>query len=268
MSDFKISNISDEEYFGDYGVKMSKSLLGRFVENPAGFGDYLKNRKNNDQLSDALVFGRLVHMLTLEGMDEVNKHFTVMTGDCNPKTGKPYGRRTQKWLGLCEARGVNKWSAITPNEFDLAHDMCNAVWCSTRGRDAVTNCTMIEFAITGTLMDVDFQCKVDAMNDRGYIMDLKTIRPDADPVKSGVQFKYHWQAWIYREMYFKATGTRPQFDFVFVTKEKQPTVTVLDAETYFDLDKAGEEVRVALNAFRKAREAGDWRVALFYLGGL
>ena len=264
--------VSDKEYYSSYGEYMSVSLLKRFADDPMGFDEYMKNRKENEKPTDALVFGQAVHTLILEGKSEFDARYRNL-GDLaiNPKTGKSYGRTTKAYQAACEEAQINPWRALSAAECDMAFRMREAVSNHPEASEAISDCDHVEWALRGSLAGVKFQGKLDACNKRGRIVDLKTMRGDTTGQEQIEAFKYLWQAYCYTELYAKAFDLESddvRFDFVFVSKEERPRVEVITVDqrdfTWFEAERG---VLHTLNGLKISEQMNDRRAALFFLNG-
>ena len=264
--------LTDKEYYSSYGEYMSVSLLKRFASDPLGFDEYMKNRKENETPTDALVFGQAAHTLILEGGAEFDALYRNL-GDIaiNPKTGKSYGRTTKAYLKACEDAQVNPWRALSAAECNMAFRMREAVSSHPEASEAIADCDHIEWALRGSLAGVKFQGKLDACNKRGRIVDLKTMRSDATGHEQIESYRYLWQAYCYTELYAKAFDLESddvRFDFVFVSKEERPRVEVITVDqrdfTWFEAERG---VLHTLNGLKISEQMNDRRAALFFLNG-
>ena len=264
--------VADKEYYSSYGEYMSVSLLKRFADDPMGFDEYMKNRKENEKPSDPLVFGQAAHTLILEGQDELEKGYTVLPPETNnPKTGKPYGRSSQKFTELCKEHDVNAWRALSTDEVRMIFAMKDAIGRHSKAKAAIGACDHVEWALRGSMAGVKFQGKLDACNKVGRIVDLKTMRADSSGREQIERFKYLWQAYCYIELYSKAFDMEPddvRFDFVFVTKEEKPKVEFITVDQRdYSWHEAEKGVLHALNGLKISEQMNDRRAALFFLNG-
>ena len=159
--DAKLIDLSDKEYYGSYGEYLSVSLLKRFSDDPLAFDEYMENRKDNEKPTDALVLGQATHGAIMEGWDSFDKNYVVSDELVNPKTGKSYGRTTQKFLASCESLDVSPWSALATTDVESIRAMEKAVRSDVQASCAISECTNIEMAIRGRMYGVPFQGKLD-----------------------------------------------------------------------------------------------------------
>ena len=263
--DAKLIDLSDKEYYGSYGEYLSVSLLKRFSDDPLAFDEYMENRKDNEKPTDALVLGQATHVAIMEGWDSFDKNYVVSDELVNPKTGKSYGRTTQKFLASCESLDVSPWRALATTDVESIRSMEKAVRTDVQASCAISECTNIEMAIRGRMYGVPFQGKLDGCSNDGLIVDLKTMRPDSTVFEQVVKYRYAWQAYCYLKLYSEATGIPYedcQFQFVFVTKEEEPKVNVI-LFTHDDVIDAMDQVTKALKAYRVS--SSDRRLALLEL---
>ena len=254
------TKMSDEQYFADYRGYMSASQLKKFAEDPIEWVENLDKR--DDTPKEHLEFGKALHGYVLEGIAP------MVLETHNPRTGKSYGWGTKKHIECCEDNGVSDWkSVLTKTQGDMLMAMNKAIYANEEASGYLGCCTNFEFALRGMLHDIRFQGKVDAMNTEGLIVDLKTYRKDADPWKQCFEYKYGWQADIYRKLYEQVYGFKPEFVFIMVEKSENPDVEVINAES-LSPNASASDVEVACAAFRYGVAEKDFRASLFTLGGL
>lgn len=94
-------DITEAEYFADYGEYMTSHKLELFRQSPLSF-KAMTEGKLKKETKACYEFGSAFHMLALEGHDKLMAEYEVSSGPINPKTGKAYGRDTKKWAEWLE----------------------------------------------------------------------------------------------------------------------------------------------------------------------
>ena len=262
--------LTDKEYYSSYGEYMSVSLLKKFADDPMGFDEYMADRKANEKPSDALVVGQAAHALILEGDDEFARY--RICDAINERTNKSYGRNTKAWDAALERQNIHPWWALSREQFNMCRRMYQAVRDNYEAVQAIDACDHIEWALRGSLGSCKFQGKLDACNQNGRIVDLKTMRAGSSGQEQIENFKYLWQAWCYTSLYAKAFDMEMDdvsFEFVFVTKEEDPKVEVIKVDqrdaSFWEAECG---VRSAIKALQVSEQQNDRRAALFFLGDM
>jgi len=108
------------------------------------------------------------------------------------------------------------------------------------------------------------KCQFDVVCRFGTLTDLKTAA-ETDPdafVRAIVNFRYHWQAWWYREAWKRYAGeTRP---FAFVVVKSKPSYTVETYDLHPDwYDLAEVQIRDTMDRLAAAYASGNWTTPTF-----
>ena len=261
-----IENISDKEYYGSYGEKLSVSLLKRFYDDPTTFGSYLENRSDFEEPKTHLILGQAVHCLTLEGREAFDESFQV-TKCLNPKTSKSYGRQTKAWAKHCKDNDLNIWRTINEEEFSSTQAMALACQNDPVIGDLIKSCNRVEYALRGKLSGVDFQGKMDAWDGGSVVFDLKTTADISDAESSGFKFKYGWQSIAYKRLLSEATGcdlSAIRFAFGFVEKATPHRTKLIESE-FFETRGQVELFDNVLYAVNKCRQLGDYSIGGLFM---
>jgi hypothetical protein len=210
--------ISEKEYNEARGSYMTAHSLQQFKQCPRTFYD-LKNglmeRKSGNEA--AFLFGRAFHCLVLEGEEEFEKRYVVADGPLNEKTGKPYGRDTQKYADWASGYALDGKDVISFAEYTDMQQMgasivenANALLLLDEGEPEVT----VRYEMAG----VAFQSRIDWLNGH-KIVDLKTCKNLDDFKESADKYGYGLQAAVYLEAMRLETGKAHEYFIIAVEKE-------------------------------------------------
>lgn len=189
--------------------------------------------------------GTLAHMMVLE--PQKFARLVTCDGPINPRTGKMYGRDTDKFDEWLAARpGV---TVVEPWLYTMLARMPSEVKELLRG-------TVREQSFFTTLAGLPVKCRPDALAP-GLILDLKTC-VDVDRIERDIARNSYWftAAW-YRAVMLAATGQRHAHKFIFVEKSApyRWRVVSLDAGYNMHADNAVDKV---LESVYAASVSGNW----------
>ena len=259
MKKFKLKpGMHDLKHDKYHAIKhaMSKGMLDRLAKSPAHYQAALNAEESNP--APQMVFGKAFHSLILEPHD-FDRDVVIWNGR---KAGK-------KWDAFKESAGDRV--IFTPEEVDTLLAMQDAIE-SNQTASAIISNAMIEKSIfwkEKAFSNLWCKCKPDIIRpDLGILGDLKTCRDAAPDVfmKAIANYHYHWQAyWYLRGV--KYCGAFPGVDFttfVFICIEKTPPYPVATYALHLEdnknpaLEIAQEEIRQALNTYKKCKKSGVW----------
>lgn len=176
---------TDAEYFGSKALRSSQLMLMR--HSPAKF-KMLRNKEAKD--TDALVFGRMVHALVLEGEKAVADRFLLCGERIDPETGevtihgpvnntksgggKMYGRGTKAFDEWIEANKGSK-QPIDVTEFELARTIARRI--RELPDNPLEGYGNIEYRAVRAIEGIECQCRPDFYIPGVVLVDLKTC-PD------------------------------------------------------------------------------------------
>lgn len=281
----EIIELHHNEYnAGRFAPYWGSSEISRFItRGPAATKWYIDNPEERQKDTDALVIGRAIHTLVLEGEEKYRETWRVARlGDgcpVNDKTGKYAGFASnafKEWMAAHpENDPVNPatgelfdrkseyyqtWAAANPNICLLTADedaenfaVRDAV---LRNKDAAELLASGKPEQTVRLDDfqgVPMQCRFDWVAPGNVIVDLKTVREMRFFKNDGYQFGYPRQFALYRMLYNLATGTTPDdvtFKVIVAEKAKPYQVAVLTVKPE-TLDKYEFEMMGGDNGIEK-----------------
>lgn len=204
----------------------------------APYGEFLTAHKLADYCTDPLIweakcrgeivegdkpyyaFGRAAHCYCLEGSEEFERQYLVSDGPVNPKTGKPYGRDTQKFAAyLDEVLGDRE--LVTHDEFEVIRRMAQSI----RNHPVAGHLFALgkpEVTIEGALHNVPVRSRVDWIDfSHKRVVDWKTCEDLGRFERTVHQYGYNLQLAFYRRMVMLLTGHAYSVHLV-ATEKKQP----------------------------------------------
>jgi len=215
-------NVLTTEPEADYHAKaahyLSSHQLIDFIKCP-----WLHFKKANglieDRDSTAYLVGRAAHVRILEGRDAYENRF-ALGGPINPRTQKPFGSNTQAFADWAAKQGK---PVVSREQIELIEAMASGVAMNDEALDLLS-CGRAEGVVRAEYCGLPCQIRIDWVNPRRGIVDLKTC-DDADYFHFDARrFHYNHQLSFYREVLAQATGQRlPVFGRPRTTTE--PTCT-------------------------------------------
>ena len=251
----KDNEVTDKTYYEDC-MYMSNSMLKVFIEKCPRY--YVHRLENPLRASAAMKFGTAFHMLTLEGIDEFNKHY-IEEPDVDKRTtlGKVTLEKFNKKRGNREAVSKKDTHKLMGMYSQLSEN---------KNFNLIEDCNEIEQIYLWKNKDLDILCKgkFDAVNTKGkYIVDLKTTR-NASPenfTELIVNAKYHMQA----AYYLDALGYD---DYYIVAIEKDAPYCICTYKLSKKIIEQGRELYMGGLTYYKSIMASPTEVEMLdYNGG-
>lgn len=237
---------TDSAYFANKAL--SKSAIDLLLECPALYKAWIDG-VSEEKKSDALAFGSLAHLLTLQP-HEFNNQYAVTGLNLASKEGK-------KWKSELPD-GVQ---VVKDEDYEKAQMIAEAVWDHPQAKMLFQN-YIAEEPIFWVLDDIPCKAKPDMVSTvfgHRYIADLKTtesVNPESIR-KSIARWGYHRQAaWYLSGM--EAIGKPCEaFIFIFVEKSYPYLVTMcqLDDDA---LSKGMNECLKAISTLKECQKSGTW----------
>lgn len=171
--------------------------------------------------------GRAVHCLVVEGADRFDAEYTVADGPLNPKTGRPYGRETQKFREWAE---VQARPVIGTEDYALMRKLAEAVHLHPVAAD-ILSAGFAEGTVRALWDGEPVQARLDWFDPkRGIVADLKTCA-DVDRFPFDVRdFGYVTQLAFYKRVLELAGYCGPTLRAYLVAVEKKEPYRVAVAE--------------------------------------
>lgn len=169
--------------------------------------------------TEAFTLGSATHTLILEGPTKFNEEYVVSDGPINEKTGKPYGKTTQKYVDWLAEQTK---PVISGADCDMIEAMRKAV----RSHPVASKLLAEGFA-EGTVRTayngVPVQCRMDWFNpETGDLVDLKTCA-DIDRFRWDIRdFGYVHQLAFYTKLLKLAGYDKPINCYLVAVEKKQP----------------------------------------------
>ena len=233
-----MKKMKDSEYFAI--DKMSTSSLKRFAKSPA---HYMTPFNPTSSMNT----GTLIHTAILEPEVFVKK-YVVERAEFKGmnKNNKEY----KEWKGSMIDSGKE---IVSQDDLDMIEQI--KLNLSIMKYEDISLLELLEqsqreLALFGTINDIEFKGKLDAINENYKVLiDLKTCQDSEFFYHDARKLKYNWQAWIYRELYLQ--NTLDCFDFLFITIEtKKPygcRLFLANDDTY---NRAGKQVNNCLDRYK------------------
>lgn len=250
-----IKALTNADYHAGEGV--SKSDLDKIARSPAHF----RAAKDGPQKppTPAMVLGSLFHTLTLEPIEFSTEYAVAPVCDKRTKAGK------ELWASF-EAENGGK-AIVTPDQYETAQRMADAVLCHPAAREYVTGNGDVENSIywnPAVTPDVLCKCRPDFIKwvgDGHYLLvDLKST-DDARPFnfqRSAWNYRYHVQAPFYWDGCTNEFSVAPD-SFIFIACEKEPPYAVVVYEASIEMLNAGrEEYYHDLQVYQECLRTGVW----------
>ncbi len=240
-----------DEYHARAGEYLNSHGLADFRKSPLLYRQRTLGIIPNDE-RPAYLIGDAAHCRILEGRDEFERRFAV-GGPINPKTEKPYGGNTIKFAEWAAAQGK---PVLTLEQAGLVENLAAGVarnqWAMELLGEGVA-----EGVARAEYCDVPCQIRIDWLNPREGIIDLKTL-DDADfLVPDARRYGYVHQMSFYRSVLQAATGVLATVRVIGV--EKKPPyragVWLVSPET---LDQCRRENEAAIERLVECRRMDVW----------
>jgi len=175
--------------------------------------------------TDAMRFGSAVHAMVLQ---PESKKELIATAPINPETKKPFGVKSLDFRAASFKASEDGAVLLTPNEYDQAVTVADAVLTHPESRNILRRCKRREQSVFWKRDGVTCKGKIDAISDDGaYLVELKTtknIRRHAisrQIQELGYDVSMAW----YLDGVEAATGKRPE-GFLMIFVEKVPPYAV------------------------------------------
>ena len=119
-------DVPSEEYHeaARRGQFLSSHLLGDFRKSPRLYQKKMSGEIEREDTS-ALLVGRAVHTLILEGRSRFDEEFLVSDGPVNPKTGEVFGKLTKAYK---EWAACQRLPVVSGADFDFMTKLQQSVW--------------------------------------------------------------------------------------------------------------------------------------------
>lgn len=202
--------------------------------------------------------GRGAHTLILEGREVYDDTYTI-GGLINPKTGKPYGRSTVKFLEWCEEENLDPEFVLTPSD----HELNLNLWAGCMKNPEVVKILsegVAEKVLRAEFHGVECQIRPDWTGPTHGFTNLKTTA-DLRWFEYDAKRKFNYIAGesFYRSVAHAATPELLHIPCTYIAVEKKPpyraAVFEIDPE-YLD---AKEEINCeAIDRLIQCRETNFW----------
>lgn len=234
------------------GEFLSSHNLALFRACPAAYRLKMEGAEIQPE-TPALLVGRAVHALTLEGRSAFDAEFLVSDGPRNPKTGEPFGRLTKAYQEWAAAQDR---AVVSTKDFGWMVAMQRAVWLHGAAAELLGS-GFAEGTIRVRLHDEPCQTRMDWFNPDAGIVDLKTCDTIEYFESDARRYGYIHQLSFYREAFREVSGKTVEAHLIAVEKHEPYRVgvwTILPAS----LDEAEEQNAAAIAELHECRRTDTW----------
>ena len=240
------------------GQYLSSHLLADFRKAPLLYKRKLSGDVEQAE-SAALVLGRALHVLVLEGRARFEQEYLVSSGPVNAKTGEPFGRNTKAYR---EWAASQKKEIVSGSDFALMSKMRESVWEHPVARELLDD-GIAEQTIRCKYCDEPCQVRPDWFridyNGRPAIVDLKTASDLTYFEGDARRFGYPAQLSFYREVLRTASDGKVVPDCFLIAVEKiEPFRCGVWKLTDGILESCALENERAIAELRKCRRENVW----------
>ena len=212
----KLLHESEEEYHSrsKSGEMLSSHMLQLFSRSPKKYAMMVYGSVAFIDKPEYHV-GRAAHKLILEGQDAFDMAYTVSDGPINERTGKPFGKdsqRYQEWLAL------QRGEIISEADYAAIDEMRGACLSHSGIAELLSSGGEAEGVVRAELEGVACQIRMDWFGEKCGIVDLKTCRDIEFFEKDCRDFGYAYQLAFYQSVLQKATGVRFPVHIIAVDK--------------------------------------------------
>ncbi len=247
---YEISNAAYHE-----ASALSRSALMKFKKSPYHYWyEYLSGEAAHVEGTPAMVFGELVHTLSLEPHEFENRFVVAPECDRRTKEGKKIWSIFQAALTNCDQVPVKA------EEVEVAKRMSWKVRDNTLV-DSLLEDSSIEYSVFFTHATTGIQCKIrpDIWNG-GVVGDLKTTMDASYRAFQSSAWKYGYflQAGMMKQGLY-SIGIELE-KFIFIPVEKEPPyavgLNILDDEA---LDYGSQQFDKLMEQVARCRDSGNWQ---------
>ena len=235
------------------GEMLSSHMLQLFTRSPrkydmmiAGLVKFVDKPEYN--------VGRAAHKLILEGQEAFDAAYTVSDGPINERTGKPYGKDTQRYLDWLATQQGEIISEADYAAIDEMRGACNTHYGISELLHAEGDA---EGVVRAELEGVKCQIRMDWFSEKCGIVDLKTCRDIEFFEKDCRDFGYAYQLAFYQSVLEQATGVRFPVHIIAVDKTEFHIAGRWDIPDHV-LEQCDSVNRAAIRRLKHCRETCEW----------
>lgn len=240
------------------GLYLSSHMLADFRKAPLLYKRKLSGEIEQTE-SPALVLGRALHVLVLEGRARFEQEYLVSSGPVNAKTGEPFGRNTKAYR---EWAAAQKKEIVSGSDFALMSKMRESVWAHPVASELLDE-GLPEQTVRTTCCGEPCQARLDWFRPdycgTPIIVDLKSTETLDYFEGDARRFGYVHQLAFYREVLRIASGGGIVPDCYLVAVEKrEPMRCGVWKLTDGLLESCAVENGRAIAELRKCRSENVW----------
>ena len=248
-------DVPAKQYHADAaaGLYMSSHNLAQFRACPHTY-HLLRTGKMKRPESPALAFGRAAHCYTLEGPAAWEAEFAVTDGPVNERTGKPYGRDSQKFQEFAAKQAKE---IVGTREFGQIERMAASVWEHPDGRELLAKGRAEATVRLDDFHGIPVQIRIDWFNEDYGIVDLKTTSDLEGFENEARRFGYAFQLALYQAVLEQASGVRYPV-YVLASEKSEPYRAACFKYSDDVLAQAREANEAAIAEFIECSARDEW----------
>ena len=262
-----LADIPADEYHeaARQGRFLSSHLLADFRKSPR-----LYRKKMTGEIpptdSAALLTGRAVHTLVLEGRGRFDAEFLVTEGPINPKTGEPFGKQTKAYR---EWAAQQRLPVVSGEDFSFMAKLQSAVWThpvASRLLDNGVPEKTVRTLYAGEMCQIRMDWFRPEWEGRPAICDLKTC-DNLDYFETDAwKYGYPQQLAFYREVFATARDNDnaanrgdPKPDcFIVAVEKREPYRVAVYKLTDELLEQCARQNEKAMEDLGRCRASNEW----------
>lgn len=286
-----IEDLDNETYHRGEGYDkyLSSTQIKDFLVSPK-YAKYKHDHPEEFVISDdALEFGSMYHaymesVLRFSDSSEFNKQYHVFEAPVNEKTGKPYGRDTQKYIAALEAATAEHpdWKFVSQERVDTVEKMVTEL-LENCGETSKQVKTILRHGKAEISHFVEYEgCKFKFRPDvetKRKIVDWKTVSLEslhpAAIAKTITKFGYGISAAFYQFFEHEQSGVWKDFYWVFQQKTPPYDAVMVSAEQWayhynneYDVVSMGPSAMLfkkLLDQYIECKKSGEFRGAEIFI---
>ena len=240
-----------DEYHAKANKFLSSHQLLDFMRCP-----WMYFKKHNGLIADkdspAMLIGRAAHTRILEGRDVYESQF-AMGGPINPKTDRPYGSTTKKFMEWAVEQGK---PVLSHDQVELVENMASGLSMNNEAVDLVLY-GRAEGVVRTDYCGTPCQIRIDWTHPHRGMVDLKTCEDLTWFEADARRWRYHNQLAFYQSVLAQVIDQFVPVHIVAVEK-KEPFRCGVWRLSENTLASARTENEAAIRRLVQCRNSGDW----------
>ena len=239
------------------GRYLSSHLLGDFRKSPRLFRKKMTGEIEPTETA-ALLLGRAVHTLVLEGRKKFDAEFLVSEGPINPKTNEPFGKTTKAYRdwAIQQARPV-----VSGEDFGFMAKLQTAVWThpvASKLLDIGVSEKTLRCVYNGEMCQIRMDWFREDYEGRPIICDLKTCDTLDYFENDAWKYGYPHQMAFYREVFARGCDNVRPDCYLIAVEKREPFRVAVYKLTDGLLESCARQNESALEELHKCRLENTW----------